>query len=252
MRSRLTTSRFDATDAEVTLSTVHRVKGMEWPYVVVLGAHDGLLPHHLAEDLEEERRIFHVAITRADAGVHVLAAAGARAPFVEQMRAPAAPRVARTIAPAAPIAEAAPARRAGLVATLGLEVTFAGTTGAIVELRADDAVIVASDGGRLVVPFGERVDHDGRRAALVAPPRTRVRASTEASGPLFDALKAWRRERARADGVPAYVVLHDAHLASIVEVAPQTMRELANCPGMGPTRLERYGDEILAVVAEPA
>ncbi|MEN9646785.1 MAG: hypothetical protein RL238_3454, partial [Actinomycetota bacterium] len=49
----------------VTLATVHRVKGQEWPVVVVHHAADDQFPHRLATDTEEERRLFHVAITRA-------------------------------------------------------------------------------------------------------------------------------------------------------------------------------------------
>ncbi len=68
LRTRLRATNEPASSAGVALSTVHRVKGMEWPYVVVLGAHDGLMPHTLADDLEEERRIFHVAIMRRHRG----------------------------------------------------------------------------------------------------------------------------------------------------------------------------------------
>lgn len=49
----------------VTLSTVHRVKGMEWDRVVVAGVTEGIMPHRLTDDVEEERRVLHVAITRA-------------------------------------------------------------------------------------------------------------------------------------------------------------------------------------------
>ena len=73
-----------------------------------------------------------------------------------------------------------------------------------------------------------------------------------ADATLVEALKAWRRDRAKADGVPAYVVLHDAHLGTIAARTPKTLGELARCPGIGPTKLERYGDEIVAVVAEIA
>ena len=60
------TGNADAADnaGEVYLGTVHRVKGLEWPHVIVFDASDGLMPHRLAGDMEEERRIFHVAITR--------------------------------------------------------------------------------------------------------------------------------------------------------------------------------------------
>jgi DNA helicase-2/ATP-dependent DNA helicase PcrA len=50
--------------------------------------------------------------------------------------------------------------------------------------------------------------------------------------------------------VPAYVVLNDRELAAVAEQAPTTMVELAACKGMGPIRLERWGDDILAVVEE--
>jgi DNA helicase-2/ATP-dependent DNA helicase PcrA len=57
----------------VTLATVHRVKGQEWPVVVVHHAADDQFPHRLATDIEEERRLFHVAITRASQEVTVVA-----------------------------------------------------------------------------------------------------------------------------------------------------------------------------------
>ncbi|MGB8859092.1 MAG: ATP-dependent DNA helicase UvrD2, partial [Ilumatobacteraceae bacterium] len=56
----------------VTLATVHRVKGQEWPFVVVHQADTDQFPHRLAEDEEEERRLFHVAITRASRDVLVV------------------------------------------------------------------------------------------------------------------------------------------------------------------------------------
>jgi DNA helicase-2/ATP-dependent DNA helicase PcrA len=56
----------------VTLATVHRVKGQEWPFVVVHHADADQFPHRLADDVEEERRLFHVAITRASRDVLVV------------------------------------------------------------------------------------------------------------------------------------------------------------------------------------
>lgn len=54
---------------EVVLSTIHQAKGLEWPYVIIIGLSDGAFPHHKSmEDkaqLEEERRLFYVAVTRA-------------------------------------------------------------------------------------------------------------------------------------------------------------------------------------------
>ena len=56
----------------VQLATVHRVKGREWPHVIVYEASKGLMPHRLAGDLEEERRVFHVAITRCSESVTLI------------------------------------------------------------------------------------------------------------------------------------------------------------------------------------
>ena len=62
-------------------------------------------------------------------------------------------------------------------------------------------------------------------------------------------MRAWRTETARRDKVPAYVILNDAELQGIAARSPGTLGELAVCGGMGPIRLERHGDEILAVIA---
>lgn len=69
----------------VSLSTVHRVKGLEWRRVVVFDSSAGLMPHRLATDMEEERRIFHVAITRCSESVTVLTRAGQESPFLGEL-----------------------------------------------------------------------------------------------------------------------------------------------------------------------
>ena len=68
-------------------------------------------------------------------------------------------------------------------------------------------------------------------------------------GALFDRLKEWRRKRAKADGVPAYVVFHDRTLAEIAERRCKDWADLAAVSGVGPAKLERYADEVLAIVA---
>jgi DNA helicase-2/ATP-dependent DNA helicase PcrA len=75
--------------------------------------------------------------------------------------------------------------------------------------------------------------------------------SPKADDTTVNALKAWRRERARKDEVPAYVVLHDATLEEIARLQPRELWELAKVPGIGPAKLERYGDEVLATLASP-
>ena len=66
---------------------------------------------------------------------------------------------------------------------------------------------------------------------------------------MYERLKRWRRERAQADGVPAYVVFHDRTLVEIAEREPKDWADLAAIAGVGPAKLERYADEVLALVA---
>jgi DNA helicase II / ATP-dependent DNA helicase PcrA len=76
-----------------------------------------------------------------------------------------------------------------------------------------------------------------------------ARKALEDLPPSFVVLREWRLKRAKADGVPAYVVFHDSTLAEIAERAPQTRGELAAVAGVGPAKLERYADDLLAALA---
>lgn len=182
----------------VHLATVHRVKGREWPHVVVHEANDGLLPHRLAADHEEERRVFHVAITRSSTATVVVADANAPSPFLGELDAPGEPpRIIRS--------SNAPGGRAAAAAT-------------------GPAAASSTAGGA------------GAGAGAAGDPG------------ITDALKTWRRERARRDSVPAYVVLTDKAIDDIARRQPTTLADLARCHGIGPTKLERYGDEVLAAV----
>ena len=62
---------------------------------------------------------------------------------------------------------------------------------------------------------------------------------------LFERLKIWRREEAHRQGVPAYVILHDATLAEIAHRRPASLAELAVIGGIGAKKLERYGDALV-------
>jgi superfamily II DNA helicase RecQ len=73
-------------------------------------------------------------------------------------------------------------------------------------------------------------------------------AESDADPALVEALRAWRRDRSKADGVPAYVVMHDRHLTTIAERRPTSLDGLARCPGIGPARLEAYGEELVEVL----
>jgi DNA helicase-2/ATP-dependent DNA helicase PcrA len=79
--------------------------------------------------------------------------------------------------------------------------------------------------------------------------RAPVQKPVEPDDPLYESLKEWRLRTARAEEKPAYVIFHNATLAEIVRRAPRTREELAAVPGVGPAKLERYGDAVLAALA---
>jgi DNA helicase-2/ATP-dependent DNA helicase PcrA len=72
----------------------------------------------------------------------------------------------------------------------------------------------------------------------------------EPDDPAYEALKRWRLATAKAEERPAYVIFHNSTLAEIVQRAPRTREELATVPGVGPAKLERYGDEVLRVITK--
>jgi DNA helicase-2/ATP-dependent DNA helicase PcrA len=78
---------------------------------------------------------------------------------------------------------------------------------------------------------------------------TKTPRPAEPDDPLYTALKRWRLERATTDDLPAYVVFHNSTLAEIAGRKPRDLAELSAVPGVGPTKLDRYGDEVLAVLA---
>lgn len=238
-----------STDEGVTLSTIHRVKGREWDRVVLFGVVEGVVPHRLATDTEEERRVLHVGITRARHRVVVLTDRSRPSPFIAEMSGTAPHRPTRPAStPERPSAGSASRRpSAGLgdevvVAAEGHELAvLGGYRGTIVDADARGVQIRLDNGGTLTVRYGERVEQRGRKAPLAPPVELWGRAAAAE-----EALRSWRSTRARADGVPAYVVLSDAHLRGIALARPSDAEELLACDGIGPTKLDRYGDEILA------
>ena len=98
--------------------------------------------------------------------------------------------------------------------------------------------------------------------AFVLPPpakEQRRRTATSSGGaaappvsaddPLFAALKTWRREQARSQGVPPYVVFHDRTLMELAAARPHSLAALGEVSGIGSAKLERYGEALLDVLA---
>ena len=68
--------------------------------------------------------------------------------------------------------------------------------------------------------------------------------------PLFDALREWRLDKAREQGVPAYVILHDKTLRQLATLRPEDETALADISGLGAAKREHYGEELLELIAE--
>jgi DNA helicase-2/ATP-dependent DNA helicase PcrA len=246
-----------APEPGVHLATVHRVKGREWPRVVVFGADAGLFPHRLSADVEEERRIFHVAITRAKDEAVVLADGSGPSPFVDELHRSAPPRPAdgnpfkKLSLPAPPPGATARAGRSkkapatgepGFAAVADAEITLAGGLRATIREVRRGEVLVATATGTTVVSLGGAIKAGGQNVRLVAP------AERVESG--IAALKAWRTALAKQEGKPPYVYLSDAHITDIAERDPDTTARLARCKGIGPGKLESYGETILGILDE--
>ena len=99
----------------------------------------------------------------------------------------------------------------------------------------------------VTTPDGFRVLH---LDPSVPPPHIGTGVATaDVDEDLVVRLRSWRLERSQEDAVPAYVVLHDATLRELAAVRPQTLDELAGIKGFGPVKVDRYGDDLLAVLA---
>jgi ATP-dependent DNA helicase RecQ len=69
-----------------------------------------------------------------------------------------------------------------------------------------------------------------------------------ADAPLFEALRAWRRERAAEQRAPPYVIFHDTTLSAIARKRPASLDDLSKVSGVGQSKLKRYGANVLRVV----
>ncbi|HEV7810667.1 MAG TPA: ATP-dependent DNA helicase UvrD2, partial [Candidatus Limnocylindrales bacterium] len=99
--------------------------------------------------------------------------------------------------------------------------------------------------GRSAAWTGERRVRD-----LGGPPvAPRIPRRGDDSDPVFSALREWRTTTARDEGIAAFIVAHDSMLVAIAEARPTSLAALRRVKGMGPAKLDKYGDGILATLA---
>jgi ATP-dependent DNA helicase RecQ len=151
---------------------------------------------------------------------------------------------------------------------VGQELATAGWRDLLDQLTFDGLLLEDPNDGRPVIGLGDadgvRAVYRGerrvkmRKAAVEKSERRAASRSARAAGieltreeqPVFEALKAWRRREAQAQGLPPYVIFHDKTLAEIARFRPADRATLALCSGVGQGKIERYGAEVLAVVRE--
>src|SRR5450631_817315 len=213
----------------VTLASLHAAKGLEWDCVFMVGCSDGLIPVSMAqgpEAIQEERRLMYVGLTRARRELR-LSWSGARNPGGRASRRPS-----RFLEEAAGIlGEGARSSTRAKGAGSGV-----GTGKAGASAKATKSSKCRACGKDLVTGATRKV---GR--CQDCPP-----TYDEAT---FEALRGWRLEVADQAKVPAYVVFTDATLTAIAEKRPANQGELAMISGVGARKLERYGEDVLAILA---
>ena len=191
----------------VTLASLHASKGLEWDAVFLVGLTDGTLPIQHAdtpEDIEEERRLLYVGVTRARTRL-ALSWAQSRTPGGRRTR-----------------------RRSRFLTGLAPDTATPGPKrGAPGRCR--------TCGGKLETPAEIKI---GRCA----------RCPSTADPELVEALRTWRKSRSAQASVPPFMVFSDATLLAIAECRPTDDAALLAIPGIGRSKLDTYGPEVIGIV----
>ena len=103
--------------------------------------------------------------------------------------------------------------------------------------------------GEIRLKLRRRVERPKGREARSRVASGSASSAPENDSPLFARLRSWRSEKAREQGVPAYVILHDRALHEIASLLPDSPQALLAVPGIGLAKARRYGDELLALVS---
>jgi DNA helicase-2/ATP-dependent DNA helicase PcrA len=201
----------------VTLASLHAAKGLEWQAVFLVGLVDGTLPIQHADDdqaaIEEERRLLYVGVTRAKEHLW-LSWSLSRAPGGRRGR-----------------------RRSRFL------------YGLIPDTHPTARLTKAKDGRRDSAPPRCRICGGQLVGTLPVKLGRCVDCPSEVDEDLLARLRSWRIERARTLRVPPYVVFTDATLVAIAEQRPADPAGLVSISGIGAAKLDRYGSDVLALVA---
>jgi ATP-dependent DNA helicase RecQ len=124
-------------------------------------------------------------------------------------------------------------------------------------LQARGALVPTEHGGLALGGDARAILKGEVTVPIVLPPKKERRGKRDRAGganpvgdPLFDALRALRRDLAQEAGMPPYVIFHDATLREIAAARPSSLRELGEVGGVGARKLEAYGEAFLAVVRQ--
>ncbi len=183
-----TISNLEAQEDEVTLATIHAIKGLEAEMVFVIGCNNSNFPckaseHPVIEMVkvdeydkeEEERRLFYVAMSRAKKSLYLTYTGKNPTNFV---------------------------------------------TKDVLELIQDKKI------------------------------KMQTKVKINSSSDILTRLKDWRREISTQQGLPAFIIMHDKTLVDLAQKMPSTIRELKTVHGMGPNKINRYGEEILSIISQ--
>jgi DNA helicase-2/ATP-dependent DNA helicase PcrA len=201
----------------VTLASLHAAKGLEWDAVFLVGLAEGTLPTTYAktpDQLEEERRLLYVGVTRARQWLW-LSYAGARSPGGRQRRA------SRFL----PGADPAGSRTSSASGGRSRRSTERRTI--VVSCRVCGTALLNGSERKL-----------GRCESC----------PSDLDDELLERLREWRLRTAAAAKVPAYVVFTDATLMALAERRPTNDAGLIDIAGIGPRKLALYGPAVLALV----
>ncbi|MFJ8295688.1 ATP-dependent DNA helicase UvrD2 [Streptomyces sp. NPDC094447] len=210
----------------VTLASLHSAKGLEWDAVFLVGLTEGMMPITYAktdEQIEEERRLLYVGVTRAR--LHLtLSWALSRSPGGRASRRPS--RFLKGLRPGS-----------GSLGTVASGASGSFERGAAAGRRKPRGPVLCRVCGTTLTEAG-------------AMKLMRCEdCPSDMDEALYERLREWRADQARELGQPAYCVFTDKTLMAIAERVPGSGGELSSISGVGARKLDRFGADVLAICA---